>query len=97
LDADAQRQQYQHMGKEILLLNPGEFWVADGSDIVKNLKSDLEVTYRAIRNAQQIDHSIATYITRLFELRGNIAGGIPTPANPAYELSQHCLPYALKP
>jgi Lipase (class 3) len=97
LDANAQRQQYQHIGKEILLLNPREFWITDGSDIVRNLKSDIEVTYEAIRSGRQIDHSIGAYINRISELDANNVYSLPMPANPAYELSLHCLPYSLRP
>jgi hypothetical protein len=97
LDPDVERRQYQHMGTEILLLNPNEFWTIDGSDIIRNLKSDLDVTYRAIRADQQIDHGIGAYINRISELRADDAHGLPIPTNPAYEFSKHCVPYALQP
>jgi hypothetical protein len=96
LDTNAQRQQYQHMGHEILLLNPGEFWITDGSDIIRNLRSDLEVTYQDIRNDPQIDHSIGAYINRISDLHRNNIRSLPVPVNPAYEFPQHCVPYSLQ-
>jgi hypothetical protein len=93
LDANAERRQYQHMGQEILLLNPGEFWISNGADIIRNLPSDLEVTYNDVRSGQQIDHSIGAYINRIAELRGDKASSGPVPVNPAYEFQRHCLPY----
>jgi hypothetical protein len=59
--------------------------------------SDLEVTYEAIRSGRQIDHSIGAYINRISELDANNVYSLPIPANPAYELSMHCLPYSLRP
>jgi hypothetical protein len=96
LDTNAQRQQYQHMGQEILLLNPGEFWITHGSDITRDLRSDLEVTYQDIRSGHQIDHSIGAYINRISQLHGNNIRSLPIPVNPAYEFSQHCVPYSLQ-
>ena len=92
LDANAERRQYQHMGQEILLLDRKKFWMTDGSDIIRNLNSDLVVTYRDIRSHHQIDHSIAAYINRTWQLHGD-DGSLPIPVNPAYEFSQNCHPY----
>jgi hypothetical protein len=93
LDTNAERRQYQHVGRELLLLNPTEFWMTNGSDIIRNLNSDLLVTYRDIRADHQIDHSIAAYINRIWQLRGNNGRDLPIPINPAYKFSQNCHPY----
>ena len=67
--------------------------MTDSGDIIRNLNSDLLVTYQDLRSNHQIDHSIEAYINRIWQLRGDDGRSLPIPVNPAYEFSQNCHPY----
>jgi predicted lipase len=86
------RRQFQHMGHEILLLNPGEYWMPGGNEIVRNLESDLQVILQDLHRGYQTNHYIGTYINRIWALRGADGHGLPQPVNPAYDFGGHCVP-----
>jgi hypothetical protein len=92
--ADTERRQYQHLGRGILLLNRGTYWMPGENEVVRNLISDLQVIFQTLQGHYQNDHYIGTYISRLSDLAG--AGGRPpTPVNPAFDFVHKCLPYYL--
>jgi Lipase (class 3) len=92
LSTNIARRQYQHIGQEILLLNPGEYWMPGSNEIVRNLESDLQVIYQDLRRRHQTNHYIGTYIDRIWGLRGKNGHSLPNPVNPAYEFGRHCVP-----
>lgn len=92
LSADTERRHYQHLGREILLLNRGTYWMPGEKEVVRNLISDLQVIFQNLQGDYQNDHYIGTYIDRLSTLAG--PGG-PIPVNPAFDFAGKCLPYRL--
>jgi hypothetical protein len=92
LATNIERRQYQHMGHEILLLDPGLYWMNNENEVDRNLLSDLQIVYQDLRSGYRTNHSIDMYISRLWALRGN-GTAIPAPTNPAYHFAQNCHPY----
>jgi hypothetical protein len=91
LATNIERRQYQHMGHEILLLDPGLYWMNDENEVDRNLLSDLQVAYQDLRGSYRTNHSMDVYISRLWALRAN-GTALPTPVNPAYHFGQNCHP-----
>jgi hypothetical protein len=95
LSGKEDRGQYQHLGQEILLLDPGEYWMP-ANEMAGNPVSDIDAVYDALKAHQPIVHDIAEYIARIHYLRQMAAPG-PQPTNPAYFFVTHCGPNSMLP
>jgi triacylglycerol lipase len=86
LSSKSEREEYQHMGQEIILLNPNEFWMPARNELVRRTTVDLEDVYRDIQRDKPTDYDIAEYLARL-RAHHTVAA---TPVNPAYFLPENC-------
>jgi len=78
------RNQYEHIGHEIVLLDPGMYWVPGQNELVRNTVGDLDAAIDAIKHNRQTDHAISLYIQRLRMLN--------SPVNPVNRFASVCHP-----
>jgi hypothetical protein len=89
LSARTERDQYQHIGHEIVLLQPGEYWVPGTNELVRNTVADVALALQAAHNGTPTGHDInQVYIPLLQQLAPN--GVVPLPNNPAYWFKSTC-------
>lgn len=88
LSARVERAQYQHIGREILLLNPGKYWIPGGNELVRNTILDAIDIYEDLRAGKPTDHDIQQYIERIRALRE--ASPSAAPVNPSFHFQQNC-------
>jgi hypothetical protein len=89
LSARSESDQYEHIGHEIVLLQPGEYWVPGGNELVRNTVSDVAIALQSVRNGTPTGHDInQVYIPLLQQLAQS--GAVPLPSNPAYSFRNAC-------
>ena len=59
------RNQYEDIGHEITLLDPGMYWVPGQNELLRNTISDVAAAVDAIKHNNLTDHAISLYIQRL--------------------------------
>jgi len=80
--------EYQHLGRQLILLDYGQYWVPRSIDLFRPRKLLVDQTLEVIFAKQQIDHAIAKYIYRVQALKTQ--GQLMRATNPANRLQQVC-------
>jgi hypothetical protein len=80
--------EYQHFGRQLVLLDYGQYWMPRSIDLFRPRKLLVNQTLEVLFAKQQIDHAISKYIYRIQALKTQ--GQLMRVANPANRLRQVC-------